>query len=100
MHWFGLPLASNNCFFPRYFHFVFKVSDFWARQVEDVLIFLLKRKKTLHCIIDAPSLPFIISMIVTLSIHTMFVEPSSNWAGILGQYYNPLLPHIGCEEAG
>ena len=26
------------------------------------MIFLLRRKKTLHCIIDAPSLPFIISM--------------------------------------
>ena len=66
MHWFGLPLASNNWFFPllntRYFHFVFKVSDFWAWLAEAVLIFLLRRKKTLHCIIDTPSLPFIISM--------------------------------------
>ena len=29
----------------RYFHFVFKVSDFWAWLAEDVLIFLLKKEK-------------------------------------------------------
>ena len=69
MHWFWLPLASNNWFWPllntRYFHFVFKVSDFWAWQAEDVLIFVLRRKKTLSWIIDRPSIPFIISMVLT-----------------------------------
>ena len=51
-------------------HAIFILSskfDFWAWLAEDVLIFLLKRKKTLHCVIDAPSLPFIISMVDTKS---------------------------------
>ena len=84
MHWFGLPLASNNWFSPlfnaRYFHFDFKVSDFWARKAEDVLIFLLKRRKTLHCIIDALSLPFIMQLSHLLTQQ----QPSGTLASIWG----------------